>query len=52
MEGKDEKPELQASDAWVRVWPDRPSYQRVHLCTYLAELPELGEEATPEEQSD
>jgi hypothetical protein len=52
MEEKDEKPEPQASDTWVRVYPDQPPYQRLHLCTYLAELPELGEEDTPEEQSD
>jgi len=52
MEEKDEKQPPQASDTWVRVWPDQPPYERLHLCTYLAELPELGKEAAPEEQPD
>ena len=31
-----------AQDEWVRVDPDQPVYQSLHLCLYLAELPELN----------
>ena len=40
-----------ARDEWVRVYPDRPAYQKLHLCQYLAELPELGIEAPGDEQT-
>jgi len=35
-----------ARDEWVRVNPERSPYQRLHLCTYLAELPDLAEPAS------
>jgi hypothetical protein len=46
-------PELElARDEWVRVHPDdRPAYQRLHLCQYLAELPELGTETPGDQQT-
>lgn len=34
-------PTTSAQDEWVRMDPDRPAYQKLHLCLYLAELPEL-----------
>ena len=43
------KPEP-ARDEWVRVNPDKPAYQRLHLCQYLAELPELEPNQPAEEQ--
>ena len=43
------KPEA-ARDEWVRVSPDKPAYQKLHLCQYLAELPELGTDRPAEEQ--
>ena len=35
-------------DSWVKVDPDAPAYQRLHLCKYLSELPELSSEQTPD----
>jgi hypothetical protein len=35
-------------DSWVKVNPDEPAYQRLHLCKYLAELPELSSEQIPD----
>jgi len=35
-------------DSWVRVNPDEPTYQRLHLCKYLAELPDLSSGQTPD----
>jgi hypothetical protein len=40
-----------ARDEWVRVYPDRPAYQKLHLCQYLVELPEPGTEALGDEQT-
>ncbi|HME44323.1 MAG TPA: hypothetical protein VKF36_14620 [Syntrophorhabdales bacterium] len=39
-----------ARDEWVRVNPDQPACQKLHLCQYLAELPELGEEEPAKDQ--
>jgi hypothetical protein len=41
-----------ARDEWVRVNPDQPAYQKLHLCEYLAELPELGTEEPGKEQNE
>ena len=53
MEEKKDSPEPErASTEWVIVKPDHLVYQKLQLCQYLAELSELGEEATGEEHSD
>ena len=39
-------------DSWVKVNPDEPAYQRLHLCKYLAELPDLSTEKQPDTASD
>jgi hypothetical protein len=51
MEENKESPEPErASNEWVIVKPDHLVYQKLQLCRYLAELPELGTGDTCEEQ--
>ena len=40
-----------ARDEWVRVDPDQPAYQKLHLCQYLAELPEFEGDEPGKEQT-
>ena len=40
-----------AWDEWVRVNPDQPAYQKLHLCQYLAELPEFEGDQPGKEQT-
>jgi hypothetical protein len=48
---KDQK-DKPSRDSWVKVNPEKPAYQRLHLCKYLAELPELPSEDVPDTQAE
>jgi hypothetical protein len=49
-EKKDGSEPERASNEWVTVRSDHLVYQKLHLCRYLAELPELGTGDACEEQ--
>jgi hypothetical protein len=51
-ENEQEQEENKTPDRWVKVNPDEPVYQRLHLCKYLAELPELSSEQVPDTPTD
>jgi hypothetical protein len=36
-----------SKESFVTYDPDNPPYERVYLCKYLLELPDLQEEADP-----
>ena len=51
---KDEPSDIEpepAPDEWVRLSPHQPAYQKLHLCHYLAELPELEGDEPGKEQT-
>jgi len=52
--GDEEKTILWKSsqDEWVRLDPDQQAYQKLHLCRYLAELPELPTSEPSGKESD